>query len=482
MRFGWIPALLSLALVASRGQAQTRPLPPPIVTNRYNVELFQGPILAPLRITGLGGAYGPYAESSDGIPANAAAPAVREPFSTTHVDYDLAFSVSFPGAFRNTDFNNDGRVGFAYNDYVFYTLGAMVQIGRLGIGVLSDFQRHNLSPNAQATDPRSTLTLGRIHALAGWSFFNNQFIVGGGLRGVWLNIDSTRSNQSQNVLRMLGAAPQIGVLIKPDYLPWRIGATFRAPVNTPYQHGGSVVTDASGVERAVGLAVPDNVYLPWELQAGFAIQVGPRPLNPKWINPSTQESQTRQGLRRARKARRMAREAELSSVPDPAERERHADQFAREEAYLQQEEDLRLAKLEDQMKSERRARYWNWPREYILIVADALVTGSTPNAVGLESFLSQLSQRSGERTTVTPRLGLEGEPVVGTLKMRVGTYLEPARYTGTSARQHFTFGFDIRVFEFKGYGILAPATYRISAVTDLAPRYENFGVSFGGWH
>jgi hypothetical protein len=134
------------------------------------------------------------------------------------------------------------------------------------------------------------------------------------------------------------------------------------------------------------------------------------------------------------------------------------------------------------MLAERRARYWNWPREYILLVADAVVTGSSPNAVGLEAFLSQSAQRSGESTNVTPRLGVEGEPVVGVVKMRLGTYLEPARYTGSSSRQHFTFGFDVRVFSFKGWWILAPATYRLTAVADLAPRYENLGISFGGWH
>ncbi|MBI5533213.1 MAG: hypothetical protein HY898_10880 [Deltaproteobacteria bacterium] len=483
MRRGWMLALTLLALAPARAaQAQDPPSGAPINTNRYNVELFQGPTLAPLRITGLGGAYGPYAEGSDGIPANAAAPAVREPFSVGHFDWDLNFSVSFPGAFRNTDFNNDGRVGFAYNDYVFYTLGGMIQVGRFAIGVLGDFQRYNLSPNAQPTDPRSTLTLGRIHALAGLSFFNNQLNLGAGARGVWLNIDSTTNSSSQNVLRMLGAAPEAGVLIKPDYLPWRIGATFRFPVNTPYQQGGSTTYDAQGVQRAAGLAVPQNVYLPWELQAGFAIQVGPRPLNPKWIDPGEQEDQGAEAVRSARAARRIVQQAELAVISDPAQRERRAAEFEREEAYLQQEEDIRLRKMADQMAAERRARYWNWPREYILVVAEALVTGATPNAVGLESFLSQTVERSGQNTTVTPRLGLEGEPVVGSIKTRIGTYLEPGRYTGSSSRQHFTFGFDIRVFEFKGYGILAPATYRISGMADLAPRYENFGVSFGAWH
>jgi hypothetical protein len=454
----------------------------PIRTNRYNVELFQGPILAPLRVTGLGGAYVPYAEGIDGIPANAASPAAREPFSVHWLDYDLAFSVSFPGAFANTDFNNDGRVGFTYNDYIFYTLGAMVQAGPFGVGVLGDFQRFNLSPNASANDPRSTLTIGRIHALAGWAFFHQQLSVGAGVRGVMLNIDSTRGAGSQSVLSMLGAAPEVGVLIRPDYVPWRIGATFRSPVTSSANHRGALEYDNEGVARAVGLAVPDRVYLPWELQAGFAIQVGPRPINPTWIDPSEQEALARGELKRARRLRHMARDAELARIHDPSARQSRADQIDREESYLQRQEDSELARVEERLLGERRARYWNWPHEYILVIAEALITGASPDAVGLESFLSQSAVRAGERITVTPRLGLEGEPVVGAIKTRIGTYIEPARYSASSSRQHFTFGFDIRLFEFKGYGILAPAQYRLSAVADLAPRYENFGVSFGAWH
>lgn len=240
--------------------------------------------------------------------------------------------------------------------------------------------------------------------------------------------------------------------------------------------------DANGVERAVGLAIPENVYMPWEVEAGFAFQLGPRPLNPRWIDPSRQEEQARAAMQRARASRRAAQNAELARISDPGLRARRAAEFARDEEYLTREEEVRQSQVERQMKEERRARYWNWPRQHILIIAEALITGPSPNAVGLESFLSQTTQRSGEHTTVTPRLGIEGEPVVGYIKTRIGTYLEPGRYSGSFTRQHFTFGFDIRLFAFKGWWILAPSTFRITGVADLAPRYENIGLSIGGWH
>jgi len=91
---------------------------------RCSIDLFQGPVLAPARATGLGGAFAAYAEGVDAIAANAAAVAVREPYSYTWFDYDLTASISFPAAFRKTDFDNDGATGFTYNNFLFYTLGA----------------------------------------------------------------------------------------------------------------------------------------------------------------------------------------------------------------------------------------------------------------------------------------------------------------------------------------------------------------------
>ncbi len=468
-------------LAPASASAQTTRLWPTIGSNAYNIELFQGPVLAPLRVTGLGGAYGPYAEGTEGIPANAAAPAVRTPYSVKHFDWDLAFSVSFPGAFANTDFDNDGRVGFSYSDHTFYTLGGLIQAGRLGIGVLGDFQRYNLTPNASPDAARSTLTIGRIHVQAGWAFFNNQLVVGAGIRGVWLSIDTSQPGHSQTLLRMAGASPEVGLLVRPDFQPWRIGATFRAPVRSIADLPG-VVEDSAGVRRAAGLAVPNEVYLPWELQAGFAIQVGPRPINPKWLDPYLQEEQARAELRETRRARRSAVEAELSSLSDPARRERRKLEIEADETYLRAIEDAKLDKLHDQMLSERRARYSNWPRQYVLVVVDALVTGPSPQAIGLESFLSQEVRRSGESINVTPRLGLEGEPVINAIKTRIGSYVEPARYAESNTRQHFTFGFDVRIYDYPGWGILAPTSLRISAMADLAPRYQNLGVSIGAWH
>jgi hypothetical protein len=116
------------------------------------------------------------------------------------------------------------------------------------------------------------------------------------------------------------------------------------------------------------------------------------------------------------------------------------------------------------------------------------VTGATNGGVGLYSFLRREDVASGNNISLQPRLGMEGEPVPGYLITRVGTYLEPARrvvekQTGivAGARQHFTFGLDVRLFHWDHFGLFEQ-TWRLTLGGDLAPRYQNIGLSIGAWH
>ena len=85
----------------------------PIQTSDYTLDLFQGPVLASSRVTGLGGAYAGLAEGAEGIPFNPAAASQRFPYSTEHLDYDLTAGVTFPASVSGTDFENSGkRFGF----------------------------------------------------------------------------------------------------------------------------------------------------------------------------------------------------------------------------------------------------------------------------------------------------------------------------------------------------------------------------------
>ena len=447
--------------------------------NQCTIDLFQGPVLAPSRATGLGGAFAAYAEGVDAIASNAAAVAVRMPYSTNWFDYDITVGVSFPATFRSTDFDNDGQVGFAYNDFLFYTLGGQVQLGPWGFGVLTDFQRYDVRPAGGSGGAlQGTETLGRLHALVGRSFWNGLLSVGFGVRAVTLAIDTTQNNQRQTQLTMNGIGPEVGLLIRPDYEPWRLGATFRAPVNN---HIGS-----SG-EPGMQLAQPGSIALPFELELGAAIQVGPRPLNPHWLDPHDQEERVRRQIEDDRELRQAAQRAELERLPDDGQRAARKDQLDYQERFVRQEEDERLERASEALSLERKARYANWPRERITVLLELLVSGpAAHDAIGLESFFgAQLGGSalltSGQNISYSPRLGLEGEPVPDFLQTRIGTYIEPSRFERRLARQHFTFGFDVKLFSF-GLFDLFSQIWRIGGFADLAPRYQNFGVSIGAWH
>jgi hypothetical protein len=237
---------------------------------------------------------------------------------------------------------------------------------------------------------------------------------------------------------------------------------------------------------------PAGVVLPWELEVGAAIQLGPRPLNPQWINPHDEESMNRRQMTGDRAARRAAQELELDAICDPGERAERAGAFAEQEKFIRRDEARRFDETHQRLRAERRARYANWPRERITVLIELLVSGKSPDAIGLESYFSgqaALAQttptvdfrRSGESVSYSPRLGLEGEPVPNWLQTRFGTYIEPSRFGGR-ARQHFTFGFDVKLAPFSGFGLFGDQIWRIGGVADLAPRYQSFGVSIGAWH
>jgi hypothetical protein len=120
-----------------------------------------------------------------------------------------------------------------------------------------------------------------------------------------------------------------------------------------------------------------------------------------------------------------------------------------------------------------------------------LLTGITPKGVGFESFLSQtvpvldqpkLVERSGERLSVTPRLGIEAEPVSNRLQVRMGGYLEPSRFREGSARMHGTLGFNLKIFESSFFGMYDRGTpFAVGFGTDLSTRFFSWGISAGIW-
>ncbi|MDX2089468.1 MAG: hypothetical protein SFX73_16565 [Kofleriaceae bacterium] len=115
----------------------------------------------------------------------------------------------------------------------------------------------------------------------------------------------------------------------------------------------------------------------------------------------------------------------------------------------------------------------------LTLTADVLVTGDSPDAYGIEAFGMQRLQRSGESYAVSARAGVEVEPLPGRLRVRAGSYWEPARFEGVSGRIHGTFGLELRALEFEVWG---RRRGRLSFTGDVASRYRNIAVSIGFWH
>jgi hypothetical protein len=117
-----------------------------------------------------------------------------------------------------------------------------------------------------------------------------------------------------------------------------------------------------------------------------------------------------------------------------------------------------------------------------LISTELFAIGPTDDGVGLESFLSQRRQTSGEYVSFGARVGVEGEPIAGYVKMRAGSYLEPSRFAGVGYRVHGTLGTDLRLFSWDLFGLVDEFTVRLGASADVAERYLNVGFGFGMWH
>jgi len=440
-------------------------------------------------VTGLAGAYTAIAEGVEGAASNAAAPAAREPFSHHWFDYDLSAGLSFPGAFAHTDFDNRGPASATsstvFGQFLYLNLGAQVQLGAFGASTTVDLQQFTVAPTTGGNPLE--VQLARWHMLAGYSVLGDQLVLGFGFRALTLRISAAQNLVSSTnivtggLFTMAGLAPEAGVLYRPDHAPWRIGATVRAPVTARKLGTGNVTTGDDGVTRAGDLVLPEKAVLPWEIEVGVAVQAGPRPLNPTWINPHDQERPVRDAIERARAARASADQAAILAAP-PDRREALQKELEAREAHVREVEDARLEAERDRLLAQRKARYANWPREKILFVASVLVTGVNEDAVAVEGFLDHQDERVGRRVTAMPRAGIESEPIVGWLRMRGGSYVEPSRFETGTMRQHFTAGADVKLFPFDAWGIFAPTIWRASFAVDLAPRYANWGFGIGAWH
>lgn len=427
----------------------------PIQTSNYTLDLFQGPVLASSRVTGMGGAYSALADGAEGIPFNAAAASQRYAYSTTKTDWELTGGITFPASVASTDFDNNGRTGFGYRNFVWATGGGFLQHDHWGFGASVSLQNYSLgAPQKLALDGTGvndlTIRIFKVDAVASYGFLDDQLHIGGGLRGAVFNAVDT-SQVEKLLLGTYGIGAQGGVLWRPHHLPMRLGGTIRSPVIGTITSSPNVMRDPATGDHVVGkFYLPSGVDLPWEAEWGVAVQLGPRPLNIQWADEDKLDD------------------------PEVEEERRTIPATSKDPAHL-----------EPAYKAARRVlrrRYRAVPREKVLLSFSMLVTGPTKGAVGVESMLTQVIDRSGERSSVTLRGGTEVEVVPNRLQLRAGSYMEPTRFRESTARLHATTGFELRTIDWSVFGIFPEDNaFRVSGAVDFSRGYFGWSLGLGSW-
>ncbi len=497
-----LATLAMSATLARPCEAQLGANGAPIATSNYTVDLYQGPVLASTRLIGLAGAYVAIAEGVEGNFVNPAASAVRLPWSYTHVDYDIGAGMSFPSALKSSDFFNSGakRTNLTTSDpnqFLFMDAEGHLQLGPWGVGAAVALQQYGLRRNtvdqtsARKDELRGQFAIGYLHLAR--TTADGQLILGVGARTTGLSVTNQNAGpgQSEALFSTQGVGYEAGVLWRPKEQPFRFGATIRSEVSSTAASNTSGETSVDG-SRLLYQSTPDQMYLPhsvslpWDVNVGFAVQLGARPFNPRWFDPDELLEPLRRALRwraleRQRRRSRALEEAKSRgrSVMDLANA---LDAEIAAEASLDAAELAEASALVDRRLREHEKAQARW---YVLLSTSLMVTGPVNNAVGVESFLQRVVDRSGERTVVSPHFGVEAEVIPNWLRLRAGGYGEPTRFANSRAapRIHATVGAEQKLFPWQVFGLYSRGTeWRIQGAMDVSERYFGWSASVGIWH
>lgn len=487
--------LFFLLAASASARAELPPEGTRITTSDYTIDLGQTPVLSGNRVTGLAGAFVAIGEGTDGSAQNPAATAQRAPWSTSHFDFDVGLGITISSTIPNSDLFNSGKrvlvTSGGDQSFTFLGLAANLQFGRWGFGVAADVQEYSLSRGTvsgaeQADELAATFTV--LHATAAYGFHDGQLLIGVGPRSITLNVNTTNtpdapSDAERDLFEAVGVGAEAGVLIRPNDEQFRVGASFRTAVTATARRGNRTLY-ADDPENM--LVLPERVTLPWDIHAGIAVQLGPRPFNPRWLDPSRELRPIRRYFdwrARERLRRRAATEerAKREGV-DPAPLLAALDEELEAEAARDEQ---RLSRTEEELEQKLRLRYLGMERFYVLVTASVQVLGPVSDAVGVESFLERRVQRSGQEPSISPRLGVETEAIPNFTRIRAGTYLEPSRFASNpnGSRLHGTFGVEQRLFPWDVFGLLPEGSvFRVTGSIDVARAYLTWGLAIGMWH
>src|SRR5690348_5559570 len=106
-----------------------------------------------------------------------------------------------------------------------------------------------------------------------------------GMRTTGLTVakDNRTSIGGQELFSTVGTGFESGFIWRPNGWQIRIGGAYRGGFDTRASPQSKfVIYPDDDTNR---LYLPKGVSLPWDVNLGFAAQIGPRPLNPRWVDP-----------------------------------------------------------------------------------------------------------------------------------------------------------------------------------------------------
>ena len=390
-------------------------------TQPASVDTARGSISGSTRFIGLAGAFLPIAEDTEGVAVSPASVAVRLPYSWHQWDYGFGLDVAVAGWLPHNDiYNRSGTdTKVSKSTALFGSLAAILNYEHAGFGVSAEAQSNGATQQDQ------------VQGIAPTNLTANFGTVHMGLAYGFFDGQL-----------LLGAGPRLlGMSLSgsgSNSGPFSVGSVgYEAgiainPLEAQYRIGAAVKSPINA--RVAGAA---SMHVPWELALGFAYQFGARPLNTPFLT---------------------------------------ADQVARRRSSAEPTK-TELRQAEDELFE----HYQERPRFYLLVSTElALIEGG--GAVALAQNPAD-TQAASSRPIISPRLGLESEVVPNILKLRAGSYYEPARLAEAQSRFHGTGGFDVRLFEWDIFGLVRPFDYwQLSVGADAARSYLNTALSIGFWH
>lgn len=490
-----------LFVLASHGEAQASgpvgKTGDPLQTSDYNIDLHRGPVLASSRVVGLAGAYEAIAEGVSGFAFNPAAVATRRPWSTSWFDWEMGAGFTLPANLSDYDFDNNGDESFNSNAAFFGSGGLGLQFGHFGIGMQINLELYQVESAKQ--DDILNLTAVDVALLTGYGFLDGQLVLGASIALHDVGIDRATviggdNNKASSIAASRGVALGVGLLWAPPYAPLRIGVSTRLSPPASWQDETKPVCKPPRCEQVGEDFIADGTYylpralsLPTEIRAGIAVQLLRR-MNLPWVDPRdeaiNEERRAKSIIAYARNARRDLHRHRKASAKKRGRSSALVDkEFSKREGPQRNAEEELISEARAKDRKRRLAPYKRFRREKVLLTTGVKITLPAENAIGLDSFLTQTVERSGEYVTAQPHAAVEAEVWPRYLVARLGSYVEPSRFAKGLERVHFTTGFDVHIpLTWDVAGLFEEAqSFRVGGAFDYTARYVGWGLSAGVW-